>query len=398
LAVGGLFVLAVILAGSLLAVGISRGQYVTGTVSAGLAADLGLAVAVLSFAGVGALLVVRGTGAVIGAICLALGLGSGVIGFATAWAAAGLAGGLPLDGDAVLAAWISGWSWIPFPMLIVLLCFLFPDGRLPSPRWRPLTAAIVGVCALLTVAGALRPGPLDPPLQALDNPFGVPALAGIAGAAQVAFLVFDTSFVGAIAAQIIRFRRAGPSERAQQKWFAAAASVFALAYLASSITYGMGVPAAIADALILLTILALAGVPIAIGLAVSRYRLYEIDRLISRSIGWGLVTSLLGALFAGAVLLLQAVLSGITQGETLAVAASTLLAFALFQPLRRRVQAVVDRRFDRAGFDRDRTAATYAERVRDVVAIDALAADLSQTVRGSLRPDRVILWLREPGQ
>ena len=135
--------------------------------------------------------------------------------------------------------------------------------------------------------------------------------------------------------------------------------------------------------------------PLAIGIAVVRYRLYEIDRIISRTIGWALVTGLLVAVFIGGVLALQALLADFTQGQTLAVAASTLVAFALFQPVRRRVQRAVDRRFDRARYDGERTAAAFAERLRDEVDLVTLAAELQGTVGAAVRPTISSLWLRE---
>jgi hypothetical protein len=134
--------------------------------------------------------------------------------------------------------------------------------------------------------------------------------------------------------------------------------------------------------------------PIAIGIAVLRYRLYEIDRIISRSIAWAVVTGVLVAVFAGGVVALQAALAGFTQGETLAVAVSTLVAATLFQPLRRRVQRAVDRRFDRASYDGQRTVEAFAERLRDEVALDAVVADLHQTVATSIKPTSFGLWLR----
>jgi hypothetical protein len=128
--------------------------------------------------------------------------------------------------------------------------------------------------------------------------------------------------------------------------------------------------------------------------AVLRYRLYEIDRLISRGLSWGLLTGILVAVYAGAVLVLQGVLAAVTQGQTLAVAASTLLAAALFQPLRRRLQHVVDRRFDRAGYDAEWTAAAFAVRLRDQVDLASLERDIEATVTSSLRPGSAALWVR----
>jgi ABC-type uncharacterized transport system permease subunit len=138
-------------------------------------------------------------------------------------------------------------------------------------------------------------------------------------------------------------------------------------------------------------------VPVSVGIAVTRHRLYEIDRLISRSIGWALVTGVLVAIFAGTVVGLQAIFTSITRGETLAVAASTLVAFALFQPVRRRVQTAVDRRFDRARYDSERTLAAFAERLRNEVDLASLEGDIAGTVVLALRPRSFGVWLRERG-
>ena len=142
-------------------------------------------------------------------------------------------------------------------------------------------------------------------------------------------------------------------------------------------------------------LLALAFLPIAIGIAVLRYRLYDIDRLISRTIGWAIVTGIVAAVFVGVVIALQALLAGVTQGETLAVAASTLLAFALFMPLRGRVQRAVDRRFDRARYDGEQLVGAFAERLRDEVDLETIRAEVPATVDAAVRPATVGLWLRE---
>ena len=140
--------------------------------------------------------------------------------------------------------------------------------------------------------------------------------------------------------------------------------------------------------------LALIMLPIGIGIAILRYRLFDIDRIISRTIAYGLVTGILGATFVVTIVGLQAILVSFTQAQTIAVAASTLIAFAAFQPLRRRVQAVVDHRFDRGRVDRERTAIAFAERLRDVVEVDAVASDLARTIERSVKPSAQGLWLR----
>jgi hypothetical protein len=176
--------------------------------------------------------------------------------------------------------------------------------------------------------------------------------------------------------------------RQQLRWFVAAVLLAAVP-LPISILPGVGGPqwALVASAGLIL-------VPVSVGIAVTRHRLYEIDRLISRTIGWGLVTGALVAIFAGTVVGLEAILSGVTQGETLAVAASTLVAFALFQPLRRRIQTAVDRRFDRARYDGEQTLTAFAERLRNEVDLPNLERDIARIVVSSLRPASISVWIR----
>jgi hypothetical protein len=210
-------------------------------------------------------------------------------------------------------------------------------------------------------------------------------------------LVSWTSIIGFSAAAlsiVIRYRRGDEVERHQLKWLIAVVTVAAVAFPVAFIA-----PASpVTDVAFVLGLFALLALPVAIGIAILRYRLYEIDKLISRTIGWTVVSGLLVATFALLVIGLQAVLQGMTQGDTLAVAASTLVAFALFQPVRRTVQRAVDRRFDRARYDAQQTADRFAERLRHEVDLDTLAIELEGTVRGVIRPTAASLWLpgREP--
>jgi hypothetical protein len=188
---------------------------------------------------------------------------------------------------------------------------------------------------------------------------------------------------------VIRFRRGASVERQQLKWLIAVASVAAVAFPTSFILP----ESAVADAAFMVGLLALFALPIAIAVAVLRYRLYDIDRIISRTIAWAVISAVLIAAFAILVVGLQAALAGLTQGQTLAVAASTLIAFSLFQPVRRRVQGIVDRRFDRSSYDAQRTADAFAARMRDQVDLGTLARDLELTVSGAVRPTTTALWV-----
>ena len=191
---------------------------------------------------------------------------------------------------------------------------------------------------------------------------------------------------------VVRYRRGDEVERHQLKWLIGVAGVAAVAFpIAFIVPFSV-----VADAAFYAGLLALLALPLAIGIAILRYRLYDIDRIISRTIGWSLVSGLLVAAFAILVVGLQAALTDVTQGETLAVAASTLVAFALFQPVRRTVQRAVDRRFDRGRYDAQLTVDAFAERLRDEVDLETLAAELERTVVGTMRPSTASLWL--PGR
>jgi hypothetical protein len=278
---------------------------------------------------------------------------------------------------------------------IILIPLLFPDGRLLGPRWRWLAAYAVVVIVLMVVRNLFAPGPLDD-YPTIANPLGVPALAAAAplfelmkgpGVLIAALLAIGSAFV--------RYRRAGAVERTQLRWFGAAIaltiSLFALSIVGSE--EALDLPA-LSDFGWLAGIISLSLIPIAIGMAILRYRLYEIDRIVSRTIGWALVTGLLLAMFAALVVVLQAILAPLTQESTLAVAASTLVAFALFQPLRRRVQRVVDRRFDRARYDGQRTVDAFAEHLRNEVDLATIRASLAATAGDSVRPATSGVWLR----
>ncbi len=210
------------------------------------------------------------------------------------------------------------------------------------------------------------------------------------------------SLVLGVAGVITRYRRGDRIVRLQIRWFVTAVALLPLSGVAILVEVavrsagGAGADAPNALITVLVSYAVVLAQPIAIGIAVTRYRLYEIDRLISRTIGWTLVTGVLVAVFGGTVIGLQAILDRFMQGQTLAVAASTLIAFALFQPVRRRVQALVDHRFDRARYDGDRTAAAFADRLREHVDLAGLEADFAGVVDGALRPTTVGVWIRRP--
>jgi hypothetical protein len=353
--------------------------------------DLLLAgVAVLAMATVGTLLAIRIPGNAIGWLLLvaALCMGLEILGDSYMRLSLKVAAGT-MPGTAVAA--LSYMFLGPVVAVSVAIPLIYPDGRLLSPRWRWLVAlsVLLGVFGILRQA--LRPGPM--PYSGIENPFGIAGIEPLLSATDLTEAFAAILFLGAIASVAIRYRRGSLVERQQLKWLVAVVALNVTAWALSGVIGSLGFTA-------LQTIgwytglLAFALLPVAIGIAVLRYRLYEIDRIVSRTIAWAVVTGVLVSVFAAGVVALQAVLARVTQGETVAVAVSTLVAATLFQPLRRRVQRAVDQRFDRATYDAQRTVEAFAERLRDEVALDAVVADLHETVGASIRPSSFGLWLR----
>jgi hypothetical protein len=276
-----------------------------------------------------------------------------------------------------------------FSLILPGLALVFPTGKLPSRRWRLPIVLVSGAIGGGTTLELLRPGRITG-AEGSRNPFGIDGIP--AGLLDVALPMISVGIVGAmvlgLAAVLTRYRFGDVTSRQQLRWFVAAALLAAVPLPLTAIS-GEGGPfwGALACVGLLL-------VPVAVGIAVTRHRLYEIDRLLSRTIGWALVTGLLVAVFAAMVVGLQAILVDVTQGQTLAVAASTLVAFALFQPVRRRVQSAVDRRFDRSRYDGERTAAAFAERLRNQIDLASLETDIGVTVTAALRPTSTGVWIR----
>ena len=302
-------------------------------------------------------------------------------------------GNLPLASE---LSWVAVWAWVPgFTLFSTLGILLFPTGRLPSRRWWPVVAlAAVAFVLLLVPVVALWPYrglPLE--LQnALNQPPPsdpvIVAANAIQGVGQVVLLA---AMIGSVAGLVIRFRRSTGVERQQLKWFTYAAIVDVLLLVVWTVTPLDPLAGALSSLL-------LAFLPIAIAIAILRYRLYDIDRVVSRTIGYAIITGILGVTFVGIVLLVQALVDSllpqVTETGTPAVAASTLAAAALFQPIRRRVQSTVDRRFDRARVDRDRSILRLGNRLRDAVELDAIRADVLGTIDATIRPASVTVWLR----
>jgi hypothetical protein len=359
-------------------------------------------VVVPGFAVVGLVLAVRRPGHAIGWLFVAMGLVAAVHSFAFEYAMRALVtapGSLPAGS---WMAWLAYWTWSLNLPALALLLLLFPDGRVPSPRWRVVPWLLGVAIAGVTVWSMLQPGWIDLSVVRIANPAGVAALDDPAIQA-VGFvpdlLAFLTLFVGSVAcalAPFVRRRRAGPIERQQLKWLAFVAAASGLAGAAGFLMVDAGNRAvAIVGGLLLVVALVgvAVGIPVAVGLAILRYRLYDLDRIITRTLVYGLLTAVLGLGYAGLVLTLGQLLG--RHNSSLAVAGATLAMAALFQPLRRRIQRLVDRRFNRRRYNAAKTIAAFSARLRDQVDLDTLTGELLAVADQTMQPTQASLWLRD---
>jgi len=355
-----------------------------------------LAPMVLAWASVGAVVASRRPGNPIGWLFCGVGIGLAVTGASYAYALYalyGVAEGLPMG---TTAAWLSSWLFIISAFVgPVFLYFLFPDGRFLSRGWRIFALLLLGLAAVSVASDTLRPDIFGDTFPGFTNPVGVRGAAGsVLGALDDAGRTFvgPSVTLGAAAAMIARFRSAGGRERQQLKWVAYVSALTGLAVPAALIS-GHGPLAFIGWLLVLAGLFA---IPVAAGVAILRYRLYDIDAVINRTLVYGALTATLAGVYIGSVLLLQLLLSGLTTDSGLAVAASTLAVAALFRPARGRIQEAVDRRFYRRKYDAARTLDRFGGRLRDEVALDSLSAELRAVVAETMQPAHVSLWLRVP--
>jgi hypothetical protein len=277
-------------------------------------------------------------------------------------------------------AWLSNWTWVIPVAMLAFLFLLFPTGRVRSRRWRPAAWFVSGMFALATIAQLIVA------TRVWAHPFISPAqVAGPTGLLlRMTAFVISAALLVSVTALVVRFAQSSGEERLQLKWCAAAALVLAVVFVASNWVNSAAVN--------VLQSLAFVCLWTAIAVAVLKYRLYEIDRIISRTLAYALVTGLLVGVYAGLVLLATQVLRF---HAPVAVAASTLAAAALFNPLRRRVQQVVDRRFNRARYDADQTVAAFAARLKDTVDLHSVRDDLATVVDQALEPAHITVWISQ---
>jgi hypothetical protein len=347
----------------------------------------------LAYACVGAVVAARVPENPIGWMFCVTGLAFGLTMLSYEYARYGLyATAEPLAGASLLAALPSE----PIAGLLGLTVLLFPDGHLPSRRWRPAAASLLLAMALLAATDVLRPGRLDEPFATVSNPLGIPGWRRTMDVVNVGgWLLVVVGTAAAAAAVAVRLRRARGVERQQLK-LVLAVGVFVTAVTTLDMTSWLVWPHGDLQIRIGLIGLAFAAFPVAAGVAILRYRLYDIDVVINRTLVYGALTATLAAAYLGSVLLLQVILQPLTADSGLAIAASTLAVAALFRPARSHIQALVDRRFYRRRYDTQRTLEAFAGRLRDEVALDALSTELRGVVAETMQPAHVSLWLRAP--
>jgi hypothetical protein len=344
----------------------------------------------LAFAFVGAILTLRRPRNLVGWALALAGAGlllGGVLGvYAELALLAKPEAGLP--GGAVAGAIGSG-SWTPLMAGVFLVLLLFPAGRLPSPLWKPVAIAVLAGFAVVWVVIATAPGELEPPLEAFENPL---AFTSSPGYVNIIWPIIGICLVCvglAAISLLLRFRRSRGEERQQFKWLTASACLLLVMLPIQYAFEFSGVAGGVFT-------IALTGLPVSIGIAVLRYRLYEIDVIVRRTLVYGVATFALAGVYLAVVLLLQEAFASFAGGSDLAIAISTLAAFALFRPVRARVQAVVDRRFYRRKYDAQQTLEDFSARLRDEVKLGTLEAELAATIDATLRPTHVSVWLRGP--
>jgi hypothetical protein len=352
----------------------------------------------LSYATVGAIVVARRAGNPIGWVLVLIAYT--FVGTTTPSnldMAALQAGTLPFD--QALGAWVVCWSGQVGYASFFALAVLFPTGRLPSGSGRAAAVAGIGVFAAAGVIAAVAPMVQltvgSAASVTVPNPIvRHPALEPLSAIPfELIFVVPIAVCIVGIGSMVVRYRRSTGIERLQFRWLSTALT-FAVLSLAGALATLAVVGPGVGDVVWIPALVAYPAVPIAVGIAVFRYRLYDIDRVISRTLAYALVTGTLVLLFVAGNLVVQAVLADVTQANTIAVAASTLLIFGLAQPLRRRIQRLVDLSFDRSRIDAEQTVREFADRQRDQVDITALLADLRGTAVASVRPESMEVWLR----
>ena len=346
--------------------------------------DLALFVSFCTFPVVGALVIGRSERNPLGWVMLGIGVFGGLTFVSMTYAYVAFTDdsvGLPF---ATLAAWLAGWTWfttiqLVFPMLI----FYFPNGQLLSKRWRPVIWIAWAVVAITSIAPMFQARLKDLPTYNIDNPIGIAAIDDAEAMMGPLFFVLAVLCVLAVVSLIVRFVRSSGTERLQLKWFTFAAVVLVGSIFLEEVFGTSGI----------FFSLGMIGLPIAMGMAILRYRLYEIDLIINRALVYGLLTGSAIFLYLGIVVALQLVVDSFTEESDLAVAASTLAVAALVRPLRGRIQSFIDRRFYRRKYNSAQALSGFAGRLRDEVDLNVVEGDVLSVLKDTVQPSHASVWL-----
>jgi len=354
------------------------------------ASSIVLVLAFAAFGLVGALIIWRHPGNAMGWIMTAVGLLASWGPLADTYADTVYGAGRGPDALFFVSVWVSLWYWYPLLGLILLFTpLLFPDGRPPSPRWRPVVWLAGLDIALITFLAAFHKR-LEFSGVSMENPLGIPGIENPEHS-RLGSVLFGLLFFllgAALLSMVVRYLRSGGVERHQIKWLLFATAVAALQTAAEEVIGDL-----LESDVLFAVVIAL--FPIAVAVAIFRYRLYDIDVVINRTLVYGSLTATLVAFYFGSIVLLQRVFVALTgERSTLAVVASTLVIAALFNPLRRRIQSLIDRRFYRRKYDARKTLESFSAKLRDETDLEALNGELRSVVRDTMQPAHVSLWLR----
>ena len=356
-------------------------------------ASFSLAATFTAFSALGLVIVHRWPTHRMGWVLIAIGASFAVAFGSGAYGAYGTSGGLDLPA-ADLFLWSSSWSWIPGFALLITFVLIFPTGHLLSPRWRSVVWILLASTALQLASYFLGKDPSTGGLE-VHRPFVIPGADDVLWVmGRTGDLVQAVAFVGAGAALIARFRRGSDVERQQVKLLAFSVTLFAIGILGISVASVLWDAPTVYAASTLPMSLGLTTLPVAAGVAILRYRLYDVDVLINRTLVYGPTVALVAAVFVTAALFFQTLLRPFTAGSDLAVAVSTLATVAAFQPLRRYVQRVIDRVFYRSRYDAARTLDEFTTRLRDEVDLETVRGDLLSAIDDTVRPKHANVWLR----
>jgi hypothetical protein len=356
--------------------------------------EVGWRVAYGSCATVGALIVSRRPRNRIGWILCAIGLSSAVAGFAQDYASFALLRRQQSLPGGLVMGWLGSWPWyIAFGLILTFLILLFPNGQLPSRRWRPVAWLAAGAITLQCIWAAFAPRTLEGRPGMPQNPWAPePAEELLALLGTWTSLLLPVLAVLSLTSLVVRFRRSRGVERQQLKWFTYGALLVAGSWAVITPT-GLG-EALTSPLWSLFTALSGWIIPGAIGIAVLRYRLYDIDRILNRTLVYVLLTVLLGGIYAGVVLVLGQLFGQVGDPPSWVIAGATLAVAALFQPARRRIQEAVDRRFNRHRYDKAKTVHQFSNRLRDHIDLDTLSTELLAVVHQTVEPTTASLWFR----